>query len=75
MKRFWFVLVEMYSSGGVSAAVLKNKLAARRPPEFYKREPGRELFGEWFDSEKEAQAVAAEAKSLNASLAGKPRAA
>jgi len=70
MKRYWYVLIEIYKTGSVKAAVLKDKLADQRPPEFYRQEPGRELYGEWLDSEAEAQAVASEAKAMNASLIG-----
>ena len=66
---FWYVLVEMYDTGRVKAAVIKNKKAASRPPEFYKQEFGREIFGEWFDSLREAEAVVAEARALNVPLA------
>ena len=68
MKRYWFVQVEVYASGTVKAAVLRDKLADKRPPEFYKQEPQREIFGEWVDSEMEAHAIVAEARALNASL-------
>ena len=70
-QMFWYVLIERYNSGTVKAAVLKNKLATSRPPEFYKMEPGRELLGEWVNSAAEANAIVTEARALNASLAGR----
>jgi hypothetical protein len=69
------VNLEMYASGAVKAAVIKSRLAGSQPPEYYKQEYGREIFGEWFGSEAEAQAAAAEARSLNAALVGRPHAA
>jgi hypothetical protein len=68
MKRFWYVLIELYETGAVKAAVIKNKLSDKRPPEFYRQEPGREIFGEWFDDEAEARAAVAEAKAANSLL-------
>jgi hypothetical protein len=71
MKNFWYVLVEMYESGTVKANVIKSRLSNICPSEFYKKEYGREIFGEWFDSEAEADEAAAEARALNGSLVNK----
>ena len=71
MKRYWYLLIERYETGSIKAAVVKTRLADQRPPEFYKQEPGREIFGEWFDSELEAQTIATELRALDASLAGR----
>ena len=69
MKRTWYyVFIEMYKSGTVKAAVLKSKVADQQPPELYRQEPGRELFGEWIASLTEAHEIVAEARALNASL-------
>jgi hypothetical protein len=75
MNRYWCVNIEMYESGAVKAAVIQSRLADNRPPEYYKQEYGREIFGEWFNSETEAQAAAVEARSLNAVLLNKAKAA
>ncbi|MDR0472355.1 MAG: hypothetical protein LBH43_01605 [Treponema sp.] len=75
MKRFWYVLIEKYKTGMVKAAILKDKLAGSQPPGFYKQEPGREIYGEWLDSEAEAQTAVAKAKALNASMVNNPKAA
>jgi hypothetical protein len=75
VKRYWYVHIEVYGSGMAKAAVIRSRLAERRPPEFYRQEFGREMLGEWFDSEAEAQAAAAEARALSAFPSGRPRAA
>ena len=68
MKRYWYVLIEQYESGAVKAAVLKNQMAESQPADFYKQEYGREIYGEWFDSETEALEAVSSARALNAAL-------
>jgi hypothetical protein len=64
-KMFWYVLIERYGNGAVKAAVIKNKLAVKCPPDFHKKEFGRELFGYWLETKAIAKEVVRQAKSLN----------
>ena len=69
MKVFWYVQIEKYASGTVKAAVLREKMAESCPQSIYKREPYREIFGEWFESKAIANAIAAQANALSKRIA------
>jgi hypothetical protein len=64
-KRFWSVGIEIYSDGRVLAAVLRSREAKHQPQAAYRKEPGREVFGLWFNSEAEAQGAVLEALAMN----------
>ena len=71
MTKYFYVLIEQYVSGTVKAAVLKTRMANQQPVDFYKQEPGREIYGEWVASESKAYAIVAEAKAMNTLLIGR----
>jgi hypothetical protein len=65
MRRFWNVGVEMYKDGDVKAAVLRSREAERRPADNCGREPGREVYSLWYESEAEAEGAVLEALAMN----------
>jgi hypothetical protein len=64
-KKFWNVGVEIYQDGSVKAAVLWNREAEYHPQAGYRKEPGREVFSLWFNSEVQAQGAVLEALAMN----------
>jgi hypothetical protein len=63
--RFWNVLVEIYEDGRVLAAVLRNREAEYQPREGYRKEPGREVFSLWYETEAAAQGAVIEALAMS----------
>jgi hypothetical protein len=63
--RFWNVLVEIYGDGNVKAAVLGNREAEYQPPASYRREPRREVFSLWYETEMAAQGAVIEALAMS----------
>jgi hypothetical protein len=63
--RFWNVLVEVYRDGTVKAAVLRNRDAEYQPPASYRKEPGREVFSLWYETEAAAQDAVLEARAMS----------
>jgi hypothetical protein len=47
---YWYVLIENYDNGDVNAAIIKNKLADKKPDDFHKKEYKREITGKGYDS-------------------------
>jgi hypothetical protein len=50
MKKYWYVLIEKYDTGEVLAAVIKSKMAVKKPKDFHKKEYKREIKGVWCES-------------------------
>jgi hypothetical protein len=69
-RRFWNAEVEIYEGGSVKAAVLWSRKAETKPADRRVRNPGREVFSLWYESEGESQAAVVEARAL-AKEAGK----
>jgi hypothetical protein len=63
--RFWNVGIEIYEDGTVKAAVLRYRLADNQPSDDYKRQPKREVYSVWFNSEVEAHGAVFEALNWN----------
>jgi hypothetical protein len=63
--RFWNVGIEIYEDGRVLAAVLWNREAEYQPSAAYRKEPEREVFSFWFETEAAAQGAVIEAKAMN----------
>ena len=66
--RFWNVGIEIYRDGTVKAAVLRSREAEYQPSVSYRKEPGREVFSLWYESEAVAQEAVIEAKVMNTKL-------
>ncbi|MDR1174564.1 MAG: hypothetical protein LBK83_03710 [Treponema sp.] len=64
-KKFWNVGVEIYEDGRVLAAVLRSREAEYQPSASYRKEPRREIFSLWYETEAEAQGAVLEAKAMN----------
>jgi hypothetical protein len=64
-RRFWNVGIEIYADGRVLAAVLRTREAKYQPPVAYRKEPGRECFSLWYETEAEALGAVIEAKAMN----------
>ena len=62
---FWNVGIEIYRDGSVKAAVLRSRKAKYQPSVSYRREPGREVFSLWYETEAEAQGAVQEALAMN----------
>jgi hypothetical protein len=63
--RFWNVGIEMYADGTVQAAVLLSREAAYQPSATYRKEPGREVFSFWYETEAMARSAVLEALAMN----------
>jgi hypothetical protein len=63
--RFWNVGLEIYEDGRVLAAVLWNREAEYQPSAAYRKEPGREVFSLWYETEVMAQGAVLEALAMN----------
>jgi hypothetical protein len=64
-KTFWNVGVEIYEDGTVKAAILRNREAKYQPSVVYRKEPRREVFSLWYETEAAAYAAVLEAKAMN----------
>ena len=64
--RFWNVGIEIYGNGTVKAAVLRSREAEYQPSVSYRKEPGREIFSLWYESEAGAQEAVIEALAMEA---------
>ncbi|MDR1073513.1 MAG: hypothetical protein LBL45_07550 [Treponema sp.] len=60
-RRFWNAEVEVYEDGSVKAAVLWSREAETKPADRRVRNPGREVFSLWYESEGEARGMVLEA--------------
>jgi hypothetical protein len=63
--RFWNVGIEIYEDGRVLAAVLRSREAKYQPSVAYRKEPGREIFSLWYETEEAAQGAVLEALAMN----------
>jgi hypothetical protein len=57
--------IEIYRDGTVKAAVLRSREAECQPRSGYRKEPGREVFSFWYETEAAAQGVVVEALAMN----------
>jgi hypothetical protein len=64
MKRYWYAVFEFYDYGAVKAAVIYSMDAPQRPEPLHLVQYRREIFGEWFESEAEAEAAVAVANEV-----------
>jgi hypothetical protein len=64
-KKFWMVGIEIYEDGRVLAAVLRSREAKYQPSVAYRKEPGREIFSLWYETEVAAQGAVLEAKAMS----------
>jgi hypothetical protein len=64
-KTFWNMGIEMYEDGRTLAAVLRSREAERQPKSDYRKEPGREVFSFWCESEEAARGAVIEALAMN----------
>jgi hypothetical protein len=64
-KKFWNVGIEIYEDGNVKAAVLRSREANYQPSAAYRKEPGREVFSLWYETEMTAQGAVLEALAMN----------
>jgi hypothetical protein len=64
-KKFWNVGIEIYEDGRVLSAVLRSREAEYQPSAAYRKEPGREIFSFWFNTEAQAQGAVLEALAMN----------
>jgi hypothetical protein len=64
-KRFWNVGIEIYEDGRVLSAVLGSREAKYQPSVSYRKEPGREVFSLWFNTEDQAHGAVLEALAMN----------
>jgi hypothetical protein len=63
--KFWNVGIEIYEDGRVLAAVLRSREAKHQPSASYRKEPGREVFSLWYETEASAQGAVIEALAMN----------
>jgi hypothetical protein len=63
--RFWNVQIEILGDGSVKAAVLRSREAKYQPSAVYRKEPGREVFSLWYESEEDARGAVLEALAMN----------
>jgi hypothetical protein len=63
--RFWNVQIEMYADGAVKAAVVRSREAEYQPQAGYRKEPGREVFSLWYETEAAAQGAVIEARAMS----------
>jgi hypothetical protein len=63
--RFWNVGIEIYADGRVLAAVLRSREAEYRPQAGYRKEPRREVFSLWYETEAVALGAVIEALAMN----------
>jgi hypothetical protein len=63
--RFWNVGIEIYGDGTVKAAVLRSREAECQPRAAYRKEPGREVFSFWYETDAAARDAVAEALAMN----------
>jgi hypothetical protein len=61
---YWNVVVEVYENGTVKAAVLRSRETKYQPSASYRKEPGREVFSLWYETEAAAQGAVLEAKAM-----------
>jgi hypothetical protein len=64
-KKFWNVGIEIYEDGRVLSAVLRSREAKFQPSADYRKEPGREVFSFWYETEVTAQGAVLEALAMN----------
>jgi hypothetical protein len=62
---FWNVQIEIYEDGRVLAAVLRSREAECPPRASYRKQPGREVFSFWYETEAAAQGAVLEALAMN----------
>jgi hypothetical protein len=65
VMKFWNVQVEIYGDGTVKAAVLRSREAKYQPSVSYLKQPGREVFSLWYNSESAAEGAVLEALVMN----------
>jgi hypothetical protein len=63
-KRFWNVGIEISVDGTVKAAILRSREAEYRPGTAYRKEPGREVFSLWYETEEAARRAVGEARAM-----------
>jgi hypothetical protein len=63
-KKFWNVGIEIYEDGRVLAAVLRSREAECQPQAGYRKEPRREVFSLWYETEASAQSAVIEALAM-----------
>jgi hypothetical protein len=63
-KKFWNVQIEIYEDGTVKATVLRSRAAKYQPSVSYKKEPGREIFSLWYETEDTANGAVLEALAM-----------
>ena len=61
--RYWNVSIEVYDDGIVKAGVIRSRAAIKLPVDGYMRQPKREVYSVWFDTEETANSAAMEARS------------
>jgi hypothetical protein len=64
-KLFWNVQIEMYDDGTVRAAMLRTRAAVAMPCDGYVKNPGREVFSLWHETESAAHGAVIEALAMN----------
>jgi hypothetical protein len=64
-KKFWNVGIEIYEDGTVKAAVLRDREAKYQPSASYRKEPRREVFSLWYETETAAKGAVLEALAMN----------
>jgi hypothetical protein len=64
-KKFWNVGIEIYEDGRVLAAVLRSRKAKYQPQANYRKEPRREVFSLWYETEAAAQGAVLEALAMH----------
>ena len=63
--RFWNVGIEIYEDGTVKSAVLRSREAKYQPSVSYRKEPGREVFSLWYETEDAARGAVIEALAMH----------
>jgi hypothetical protein len=64
-KKCWNGGIEIYADGMVLSAVLRSREAKYQPSVRYRKEPGREFFSLWYETEASAQGAVIEALAMN----------
>jgi hypothetical protein len=64
-KKFWNVGIEIFVDGTVKAAVLRSREAECQPQAAYRKEPGREVFSFFYETEAAAHGAVLEALAMN----------
>jgi hypothetical protein len=63
MKKFYMVQSAFYDNGTVTAAIVRELEAPKKPASTFKSLPRLDVYGDWYDSRPAAEAAVREARA------------